>query len=221
MGRIRKKKGRTEWRIGLLLIAAALCLTGYNLRENSLAGSNSREALVQLREALTATGTVRLPDASDRGQAGLPEDEPGGETEYPDYVLNPRMDMPARAIDGLNYMGVLDIPALGLELPVLSDYVFDHLKAAPCRFSGSAYTDDLVICAHNYTSHFGRLGALSSGDAVILTDMDGNVFSYAVREIIVLNPAEPEAFIQSGYDLTLFTCTLDGTARLAVRCART
>ena len=60
MGRIRKKKGRTDWMIGLLLLAAALCLTGYNLRENSLAGSNSREALVQIREALTGTGTVRL-----------------------------------------------------------------------------------------------------------------------------------------------------------------
>lgn len=219
---IRTKKGRAEYRIGLVLIASALCLTGYNIWSSWRAGKASRAALEQFRSALPSATVpaAAQPVPSGSGAPVRPSEPAAGETAVPDYVLNPEMDMPESRIDGLSYMGVLDIPALGLELPVLSDYVFEHLRVAPCRFSGTAYRDDLVICAHNYASHFGRLGSLSVGDRVALTDLDGNVFSYAVQEIIVLNPSEPEAFTDSGYPLTLFTCTVDGTARVAVRCVQ-
>ncbi len=198
------RRGRIEVIIGLLLLAAALCITSYNFYEDGKARSASMDVLSQLNELLS----------------GANVDVQSGQTEYPDYILNPQMDMPTKRINGLDYMGVLDIPALDLSLPVLSDYVFDNLRISPCRFAGSAYTDNLVICAHNYNSHFGMLKYMSVGDTMSLTDMDGNVFNYEIKEILVLDPSLPEEFIENGYALTLFTCTVSAEARVTVRCDR-
>lgn len=190
---MRNGHGRIELLAGLLLLTAALGLTGANLWRDRQAGAASRAALSQLEAQRPAPGEG----------AGAP-----------------RGEMPVQEAGGRFYLGVLTIPALELRLPVLSEYVLEHLQTAPCRFAGSAYTDDLVLCAHNYRSHFGRLASLSAGDPLTLTDRAGNVFSYAVREILVLEPYETEEFTESGYALTLFTCTVSGQARVVVRCDR-
>lgn len=83
-------------------------------------------------------------------------------------------------INGYDYVGYLSVPKLDLELPVMSDWDYVRLKTAPCRHFGSTKTDDLVIAAHNYQSHFGRLKELEIGDAVTFTDMDGVVIRYEV-----------------------------------------
>ena len=115
---------------------------------------------------------------------------------------------------------MLKIPAFGLELPVLSQWSYPNLRIAPCRYQGSAYTDDLVIAAHNYTSHFGNLKNLQEGDTVILTDMDDNVFTYKVALRETLMPTAVEEMSSGDWDLTLFTCTLGGSYRVTVRCER-
>lgn len=86
------------------------------------------------------------------------------------------------------------------------------------RYWGSAYRDDLVIAAHNYTRHFGSLKNVSVGDDVRFTDVDGNVFSYLVSEVEQLNPAAVEELETGDWALTLFTCTLGGQYRVVVRC---
>ena len=61
-------------------------------------------------------------------------------------------------------------------------------KPRACRQSGSSCTDDLVIVAHNYDNHFGRLKELSKGDTVIFTDMEGLVNTYFVEKLETLGP---------------------------------
>ncbi len=102
----------------------------------------------------------------------------------------------------------------------MSDWDYTKLKKAPCRYAGSAYHDDLVICAHNYRKHFSRIKWMNSGDAVNFTDTDGNVFHYAVADVEVLNPMATEAMTSGDWDLTLFTCTTGGQTRFALRCDR-
>lgn len=130
------------------------------------------------------------------------------------------MEMPAKSEDGIDYIGILRIPSLNLELPVISDWSYLNLKIAPCRYCGSAYLDNMSIAAHNYNSHFGLLKNLSEGDEILFTDMDGNRFNYEVVLIETPAPVVIDEIVDSGYDLSLFTCNLSGQARVTVRCNR-
>ena len=160
------------------------------------------------------------PDAEAPQAAPEDGETAPGETEIPDYVLNPAMEMPETAVDGASYIGVLRIPALGLCLPVIGEWSDAGAKLAPCRYAGSAYTDGLVIAGHNYRTHFGALGRLSIGDEVTFTDLDGNVFVYRAAAKETLAPEDTEEMTDSGWALTLFTCTNGGAYRLAIRCER-
>ena len=191
-----KHKGKGLIFTGLLLIAAALFLTGYNLFDQMRAQRSAAQAAAQLAE--------RLPQTT--------------QTDVPDYLLTPEMEMPVETIDGVDYVGVLRIPALALELPVINQWSYPLLKIAPCRYSGSAYQNNLVLCAHNYASHFGNLKNLHIGDAVTFTDMDGNLFTYQVAELETLPPQATEEMENGDWDLTLFTCTVGGQSRVTVRC---
>lgn len=197
-----KNKGRIWILSGLLLIAAAFFLTGYNIYDEYRAKCSARQALDE----------IRIEEQDEEEQ----EDEP----EIPDYILNPDMEMPVQRIDGVEYIGVLQIPSLNLELPVVSSLSPPSLKIAPCRYEGSAYKDDLIIAAHNYVSSFGNLSKLQVGDPVIFKDVDGNEFVYEVAELEVLQAAAVEEMRSGDWDLTLFTCTLSGQSRTTIRCLR-
>ncbi len=118
------------------------------------------------------------------------------------------------------WLGTLYVPLFGLELPVRADYDYDALYRTPCRYTGSVEDDDLVICAHNYPWHFGQLRNISLGESVRLEDMRGEVHEYAVVDVEIVQPTDIDAMIDSEADLTLFTCTYGGQARVAVRCQR-
>ncbi len=94
------------------------------------------------------------------------------------------------------------------------------MKLAPCRYAGSAYLNDLIIAGHNYRAHFGALGKLRAGDSVIFTDAGGNRFSYTVSRVEQLSSSALEEMESGDWDLTLFTCTVGGKARVTVRCVR-
>lgn len=123
-------------------------------------------------------------------------------------------------IDGEWYIGLLSIPSLQIELPIFNHYVYDQLRYTPCRYAGSYLTDNMIVAAHNYNTHFGRIRQLDSGDLVDFTDMEGNVYHYQVIQTEIL-PDTATAEMEAGdWDLTLFTCTLSGAERVTVRCNR-
>ena len=191
---------------GLLLIAAALALAAYNVIDAQRAARSAAQAL----EALSQTTAV---SATDPEQASA--------DDAPAYLADPEMPMPTVSFDGNDYIGRVDIPSLGLSLPVISEWSYPRLKIAPCRYTGSAYLDNLIIAAHNYGSHFGNLNRLNNGDTVTFTDVDGNQFTYAVFLIEDLPGTAIEEMQSGEWDLTLFTCTLGGRSRVTVRCERT
>ena len=121
-------------------------------------------------------------------------------------------------LDGNTYMGYITIPSLGLNLPVLSEWSYTNLKIAPCRYSGTADSGNLIICGHNYTTHFGMLKNLTVGDDIYYVSIDGTVYHYTVTELETLAGTAVEEMISSDYDLTLFTCTYSGQSRVTVRC---
>ena len=203
------KRGKLCTALGLLLLLAALGLTAYNLWLDARASMSVDVVLERLTPTLSSRQS-ELP--------ALSSGEALEEAFVPDYVLNPEMAMPEETIDGRNYIGVLDIPALGLSFPIISEWSYDALQIVPCRYSGSAYLDNLVIAGHNYRSHFASLPQLQPGDTVTFTDMDGNVFSYAVSSLETLSSYAISDMTSGDWDLTLFTCTVGGQSRLAIRC---
>ena len=200
--------------IGLLLIAAALFLVSYNLYDELRAEQSARQAVTQLDAYLPAEAAPEASSDSAGDQEPLVSDE---RTVIPDYVLSPNMGMPVETINGIDFIGVLRIPALELELPIISEWNYPNLKTAPCRYSGSAYLNNLIICGHNYTSHFGTLKNLWEGDIATFTDIDGNVFIYKMVERETLNPTDIEGMESGNWDLTLFTCTVGGQSRVTIR----
>ena len=216
MKRCSRKAGRPgrrsgSWLIGagVLLIGAAVLLSGYNLWD----GYRAQRAADALAGELAAGVGMNLQEVSQL--------QPGeGEAVIPDYVLNPNMEMPVQNLDGRDFIGMLEIPALNLELPIVSQWSYDALRQAPCRYTGSAYQDNLVIAAHNYQSHFGSLQKLAEGELVRFTDVDGNVFEYEVAVRETLPPTAIEEMTSGEWDLTLFTCTYGGQYRVTVRCEK-
>lgn len=187
---------------GLLLLAAALLLAGWNLLEDRQAAQASEQVLRQMEKP---------PPAETE-----PPEEP--EPALPAYVLDPDMEMPETEVDGHLYIGILEIPALELELPVMSQWSYPDLKIAPCRYQGSAYQNDLILLAHNYSRHFGQIHSLTAGDVIHFTDADGNRFTYEVSLVEQLERTAIEEMESGDWDLTLFTCTVGGAARMTVRC---
>lgn len=196
------KKGAFCMAAGFLLVLAALLLTGYNVWDEGRAG-DAADATFQALKFQTEEGREELP-----------------EYILPDYLVDPRFEMPTVEIDGYDYIGYLDIPSLELSLPVMSEWSYPQLKIAPCRYAGSVYLDDMILAAHNYDRHFGRLKNLEGGELVRFTDVDGNVFDFSVTELELLWPEQTEEMLSGEWDLTLFTCTLGGRQRVTVRCDR-
>lgn len=201
----RHPKGALCIGTGLLLIAAALSLSGWNQLESLRAGAAAKTIVRHLEDLVSSEAS---PSET-------------SETEIPDYLLNPNMDMPVENIDGYDSIGLLEIPTLNLRLPVLSDWSYPQLQISPCRYVGSVYTNTLIIAAHNYASHFGHLKDLHTGDLVAFTDIDGNRFYYKVSELEILLPSSTREMESGDWDLTLFTCTIGGQSRIALRCVRT
>ena len=198
---MKPKKGSLLILIGLLLIAAAFSIIGYNLWEEHRASQSANSVVIHLESAAPDTQLLSEP-------------------EIPDHILNPNMEMPTEQINGRDFIGVLEIPSLGLELPVVSQWSYPALKVAPCRYDGSAYTDNLIIAAHNYKSHFAKLKNLELGETVIFTDVDANTFTYEAASKETLAPTDIEEMKSGDWDLTLFTCTYAGQHRITVRCER-
>ena len=121
-------------------------------------------------------------------------------------------------VSGKACMGMLELPSLGLTLPVLRDWSYPNLKLAPCLYDGSLQNHNLVVMAHNYPSHFGRLTELQPGDPVYFQDVQKNRTAFEVAGLETLKPDQVEEMKEGQYPLTLFTCTYGGRTRVVVRC---
>lgn len=177
--------------IGVLLLVSGLLLFGYNRKTEYVAGKASDAALKALQDQIEKNRYEGTTDSHSQ---------------------------PELEWDGASYFGVLTIPQLGLELPVQSDWSYPKLRKTPCVYAGSVEDGGLVILAHNYARHFGRIDDLRQGDMVRVTDGMGREYEYLVEEVFVMDATDVDKMTDSSYDLSLFTCTYGGKARVTVRC---
>lgn len=194
-----KKAGLALILTGAVLISSALLLLFHNRQQSQRAGREAELLLYDLQAVLES-------------QSPEPESEPL-ESDIPEH-------MPIVEIDGYGYIGYLSIPAIELELPVMSVWDYTRLEIAPCRQFGSTRDNSLIIAAHNYESHFGSLHELEVGDKVCFTEMDGRKNEYLLAKLEALDPEESEKVLESEYDLVLYTCTPGGAMRVVAFCER-
>lgn len=98
------KRGRGWTLAGIVLLAAALLLTGYNLASDLRAGRSAQAVLSGLAAA------------------------PRADSPVPDYLLTPGMEMPTCLVDGQRYVGTVSVPALELTLPVAAEWSYPRLR---------------------------------------------------------------------------------------------
>ena len=195
-----------------LLILAALWLTLSNIRTDNEAGTRNEELIARI--------TAAIPEKEE-----VPEGQGWSvptESFYTNTATDPagEPEMPAVIVDGLEYIGILTIPKLGLELCVMESCDDELVNVAPGRFAGSAYENGFVIGGHNYVSHLGKIDRLREGDKVTFTDLDGNVFHYKVVGTEILDANQADELRSDEWGLSLFTCTLRGDRRITVRCLK-
>ena len=218
-----KKIGIVLLTAGAVLVIAALLLFSRNRAEDRRAGESAEETLRLVEAAMAErgtngeTGTTPAPGASaSPGTAAA-----GTETGSGGLPAPPALDMPTVRSGAYDYIGYLDFPGYDLTMPVAATWSFPAMEISPCRHTGSVYNDNLVVAGHNYKTEFDVLFHLEAGDTVTFTDVDGNVFTYTVREFASVTPDDSDTVMNSGYALTMYTCNWDTSERVTVFCERT
>ena len=180
--------------IGCMLLASSAVLFIYNEVGSFRAAEESMEILSSLEEEMLS-------------------DTPGTIDEYEGV-------MPTRLVNGINMVGVVSVPSVGIEIPVAAEWSYKNLKKSACRYSGTAKNGRLIILAHNYRQHFGSLGKAEEGDEVQFLDVNGTLYVYKITDKEILGKYELDRLTDNDSDLTLFTCTYGGKKRVVVRCQK-
>lgn len=191
--------------LGAILLAAAALLVRENHIEETEAGDRAQVVLGEMQRRLNY----------ENGRIVKKIGEQSEEESAPQIA-----ELPTMEIDGDEYIGIIELPTLDRSLPVMKDWSYPKLRRAPCRYWGSAEKGNFVIFAHNYSRHFGSIKDLAIGDPVQFVSADGRVYRYSVEKIETLEKGDVDKMLNSGYDLTLFTCTYGGRHRVTVRLSR-
>lgn len=192
--------------LGCCCILAAAALSLYNRWLSARAADEA--------DRLSASFSALLENAAPS------EPESGADSGLEDAATD-TSEIVSMTIDGYDVCGSINIPAIDIELAVISNWSYKSLNMSACRYSGSPDAQ-LIIMAHNYAEHFGRLKELEPGDTVRFAGVHGDVYTFEVigTETWATNQLQD---IVSGddWDLTLFTCTYSGANRVVVRCVLT
>lgn len=196
----RKARGIFLIVLGLVLSVSAAVIFAMYERQAAIAGENAEIMLDNLTETIQRREEESHYDPAQREE--------------------PVENLPQVDLGGYAMIGIIRVPALGLELPLQNEWSYDLLQISPCRYSGSVQGGDLILLGHDYERHFGPLKKIGVGDTVELCDVNAAVYTYRVVATEILQKTELERLTSTDYDLTIFTCTNGGYSRFVVRCER-
>lgn len=189
--------------LGVLCMGAAVFLFVQNHQEEKEAGIHSEAALEQMIRVMSEKNIE------------------SSRNEKPNSILTDESTtMKELLIDENAYIGYISIPVLNIELPVLAEWNYELLKLAPCRYQGTVYEDNMILMAHNYETHFGRIDELRTGDPIYFINVEGKIYEYEVIDRDLLASSAVEEILAEEYDLALFTCTYGGKERITIYCEK-
>lgn len=158
----------------------------------------------------------------------IPEEENIATTQVVqiEQQVNIEEEQKLTASDGTIYytIGVINIPSINVNYPILSTYTDELLKIAPCKFHGPNPNEvgNLCIAGHNYknSKFFSKVPNLQLGDTIEITDLSGRTLTYTVYDKFIVNPDELECTSQltdGKKEITLITCTNDNKQRHIIK----
>ncbi len=201
--------------IGTLFFMGAVLLTGYNIWISDRGERDSMRVAEEMRVILQEKEPDQTKEQDENDASSVP---PKSEADIPIYERYPELPMPTMEIEGRTYIGILDVPALSLSLPIMNEWSESGLKIAPGRYDGSIYQKNLIIAGHNYRRHFSLVKRLDPGAEIRFTDADGNIFIYELMDKETIPGDRADLMFEGEWDLTLFTCDYGGRNRVAMRC---
>ena len=158
--------------------------------------------------------------------------DPGVETETQvvEEEVIPELEAQVRqnifTHNGVDYetVGIINIPKIDVNYPILANESEELLKVAPCKYWGPEVNQvgNLCIVGHNYRNNkfFSKVPTLENGDTIEITDLSGKVVTYVVYDKYNVDPRDTSCTTQKTKgktEITLITCTNDSSARVVVK----
>ena len=124
--------------------------------------------------------------------------------------------MSTLSLDGIDFVGLLEIPRYGSALPVCADW--GTPSEYPCQFYGSVYDRTLQIGGTSQKGQYDFYREISVGDAIYFTDMEGNRYAYSVTAVEYEKSADQAALQRKESSLTLFIKNIYALEYIIVFC---
>ena len=125
---------------------------------------------------------------------------------------------------GYNVVGIITIPKLELEYPIIDKTNEEAMKVSITKFWGNNVNDigNFTMAGHNYMdgTMFGGTKKLNIGDLIEMTDLSGRTIEYRIFDKYVIDPNDVECVnsVEGGTrEITLITCTNGRSNRLIIK----
>lgn len=127
-------------------------------------------------------------------------------------------------IQGHKVVGIIKIPKIELEYPILENTTKETLNLSITKFWGNQINEigNVSLAGHNNLNGtmFGKTKRLEVGDIIELTDIQNVTLKYKVFKMYVIDPNDISCILpeQEGTrEVTLITCTNGNKNRLIVK----
>ena len=127
-------------------------------------------------------------------------------------------------LGGYKVIGIIKIPKIDLEYPILETTNVESLNISVTKFWGNDINEigNVTIAGHNTLAGamFGKLKKLEEGDSIELTDKQNITLKYKVFETNVIDPNDISIILpieEGTREVTLITCENGQTNRRIVK----
>ena len=127
-------------------------------------------------------------------------------------------------IGGYKVVGIINIPKIDIEYPILEKTHKESLKLSITKFYGEKINQkgNIVLAGHNNLNKtmFGKIKQLENGDIIELTDSQMVTVKYQVFDKYVIDPNDIDCIFpieENTREVTLITCTNKDKNRLVVK----
>ncbi len=127
-------------------------------------------------------------------------------------------------IDGYTVLGIIRIPTIGLEYPILNETTNTSMKKSITKFWGPGLNEigNLSLAGHNNKdgTMFGKVKRLKIGDIIEIEDLYKNTVKYEIFDMYVIEPNDVscvESVEPDTREVTLITCTNGNKNRLITK----